>query len=207
MNAELNLKAHCLVGDVRLFGTSLLAELNDTVVCQQLQVVMNVVDVPIETLSKRTDTVGWSLHDGLEEFHPTICEKAPQLRRVLEVDDVGNVFAILPAFDSVERRRLCLLGWKRGDTKRRGIVSGVAVRDECLVCVCSWSSVGSGGIDFVHLGEELLGKVAKTTVGQRVRCRRLLCVCGGSLRPYGTGVIVTVVWFGGIFSEERCLRA
>lgn len=81
MDAELDFDAHH-VGYVGLSRAARFAGPNDAVLREEVEVVVDVVDVAVETLDERADAVGEALPDGFEEFRPAIRQEGSQLEGV-----------------------------------------------------------------------------------------------------------------------------
>jgi hypothetical protein len=79
-----------------------LLEVDDVVLREYLQVLVNGLDVPVETGSQLADALRLIGHDAPKKFDTAVREQGSEVARILEVDDVRDLLSCFPSFQSVE---------------------------------------------------------------------------------------------------------
>jgi len=184
-----------VVGHERALRPPGLLEVDDVVLGKHLEVVVDGLDIAVETLGQLTDAVRALGHDAPEELHPTVGEERPEVTRVLEVDDMRHLFAGLPAVEPIERiLTVCLFGVGR-DPEHRGVVFEVAVFEEARlgfgVVHHDLLVAGAGTVDVVGV----VGRVGVGFVGHGGLPLTAVVHLGVELSDVGfeTGVLDVVV--------------
>lgn len=117
---EFDVDLHRVVGNRRLLGTARFGEVDDAVLVQEVEIVVDLSNVPVEASGEIANALGGRFHQTSHEFQAARRENALEATRVLKVDDVWHRFALLPAFRAVQDGLSVLLERLRRDAKRRG---------------------------------------------------------------------------------------
>ncbi len=71
-----------------------------------MQIVEDIMDIPIETRCERSDALLGPIHYLVEQFHSPVGEYLAETGAVFEVDNMRHLITGLPAFSALNRRSL-----------------------------------------------------------------------------------------------------
>jgi hypothetical protein len=95
---------------------------DDPILTQDLEIVVDLPDVPVQTVGKVAHTLCRCVHQTPHQFQTTRGEDALDAAGVLEVDDVWHLFTLLPALCTVQGAFLVVRERFRRDAERRGVL-------------------------------------------------------------------------------------
>jgi hypothetical protein len=85
--------------------------MDNTILVQELEIVVNLPDIPIKAIGEGTHTVGWRVHQTPDQLQAPRREDTLESAGILEVDDVWNLFPLFPLCGTVKRTLFVFLEW------------------------------------------------------------------------------------------------